>query len=87
MLSSLLERSSQKIWLDRVMIRDEEQEVLLTEEKEVLNKMRLHFKKQFSKRKVSNSKITDKWAEAYRPIAKINANIYKPLSELISMQE
>ena len=47
MLSSLLERSSQKIQLDRVIIKNKEQEVLLTEEKEVLNEVRSYFKKQF----------------------------------------
>ena len=60
MLSSLLERLLQNIQLDRVIIRNEEQEVLLTEKNEVLNKIRSHFKKQFQKRKVSNSRIIDK---------------------------
>ena len=69
------------------MIRNEEQEVLLTEEKEILNKVKSHFKKQFRKRKVDNSRITNKQAKAYRLIAEINENIYEPLSELISMQE
>ena len=87
MLSSHLERSLQKIWLDRVIIRNKEQEVLLTEEKEVLNEVRSHFKKQFWKRKVSKSRIIDKWAEAYRLIAEINENIYKSLSEPITAQE
>ena len=87
MLSSFLERSSQKIQLDRVIIKNEEQEVLLTEEKEVLNEVRSHFKKQFQKRKVSNSRIMDKQTEAYKPIAKINENIYDSLSEPISIQE
>ena len=87
MLSSLLERSSKKIRLDRVMIRNEEQEVFLTEEKEVLNEVRSHFKKQFWKRKVSKSRIIDKWAEAYRLIDEINENIYEFLSEPISAQE
>ena len=87
MLSSLLERSLQKIQLDRVMIRDKEQEVLLTEEKEILNEVRSHFKKQFQKRKAGKSKIMDKWAEAYRLIAEINENIYKSLDELILVQE
>ena len=87
MLSSFLERSSQKIQLDRVIIKNEEQEVLLTEEKEVLNEVRLYFKKQFQKRKVSNSRIMNKWTEAYMPIAKINENIYNSLSEPILIQE
>ena len=87
MFSSLLERSSQKIQLDRVIIKNEEQEVLLTEEKEVLNKVRSHFKKQFQKRKVGNSRIINKQIEAYRPIAKINENIYDSLSKPISIQE
>ena len=69
------------------MIRNEEQEVLLTEKKEVLNEVRSYFKKQFQKRKVSKSRIIDKWAEAYRLIDEINENIYESLSKPILAQE
>ena len=50
MLNSLLERSSKKIKVDRVMKVVGNEEILLTEDKEVLNKVRSHFMKQFQKR-------------------------------------
>ena len=50
MLNSLLERSSKKIKVDRVMKVVGNEEILLTEDKEVLNEVRSHFMKQFRKR-------------------------------------
>ena len=47
MLNSLLERPSKKVKVDRVMKTIEEQEVLLTKDKEVLGEVRSHFAKQF----------------------------------------
>ena len=47
MLSSLLERSSNKVRLDRVLVEKEEEIVLITEEKEVQQEVKSHFVKQF----------------------------------------
>ena len=60
MLSSLLERSSNKVRLDRVLVEKEEEIVLITEEKEVQQEVKSHFVKQFWKRQVKNSKFTSK---------------------------
>ena len=47
MLNSLLERSSKKIKVDRVIKVVRSEEILLTEDKEVLNEVRSYFMKQF----------------------------------------
>ena len=47
MLNSILERSSKKIKVDRVIKVVGNEEILFTEEKEVLNEVRSHFMKQF----------------------------------------
>ena len=47
MLSSLLERSSNKVRLDRVLVEKEEEIVLITEEKEVQQEVKSYFVKQF----------------------------------------
>ena len=49
MLNSLLERSSKKIKVDRIMKVSGDEKILLTEEKEVLSEVRSHFMKQFEK--------------------------------------
>ena len=87
MLSSLLERSSNKVRLDRVLVEKEEEIVLITEEKEVQQEVKSHFVKQFRKRQVKDSKFISKWIEAYRSIDKIDESSYTALSEKITEQE
>ena len=87
MLSSLLERSSNRIKLDRVMVEDKENLTLVTEEKDVQNEVRSHFIKQFQKRKVNINKSSSRWVEAYKPIEKIDENIYKNINDPVSIQE
>ena len=57
MLNSLLERSSKKIKVDRVMKVVGNEEILLTEDKEVLNEVRAYFMKQFQKRNIQEDKL------------------------------
>jgi len=87
MLSSLLERSSNKIRLDRVIVESEEELVLFIEEEEVQQEVKTHFMKQFRKRQLDNSKFTSKWIKAYRPIDEINEKIYSTISEEVTEQE
>ena len=56
MLNSLLKRLSKKIKVDRVMKVVRSEEILLTEDKEVLNKVRSYFMKQFQKRNIQEDK-------------------------------
>ena len=59
MLSSLLERSSNRIQIDRVLVEREDDIALVTEEHEVQNEVRTHFSKQFRKRNIDLSKLTN----------------------------
>ena len=56
MLSSLLERSLNKVKLDRVIIENRVDIVLITEENEVKNEVRSHFMNQFHKKRFNISK-------------------------------
>jgi hypothetical protein len=47
MLNSLLERTSKKVRVDKVMKIVEDERCLITEKKEVLSEVRTHFLKQF----------------------------------------
>jgi ribosomal protein L21 len=87
MLSSLLERSSNKIKLDRVLVESEEDTSLITEENEVQETVRSHFMKKFRKRKIGNNRNKDEWKKAYEPLEEVDENIYKDLNATITIQE
>ncbi|CAG8527127.1 9236_t:CDS:2 [Gigaspora rosea] len=50
MLNSILERPTKKIKIDRVCEDEGDDFKLYTEEKEVLNRVEIHFKEQFRRR-------------------------------------
>jgi len=50
MISSLLERSSKRVVIDRIVKDDNSDIVLVNQKEEVLEEVRNHFKKQFRKR-------------------------------------
>ena len=50
MLNSLFKRSLNKIKVNRIIKVDRSEKILLTEDKEVLNKIRSYFMKQFWKK-------------------------------------
>src|SRR5437868_1716756 len=87
MLNSLLERSSKKIKVDRVMKGVGDKKILLTEEKEVLNEVRLHFVKQFRKRNTKQNSLSERWIEAYSPLERLNSDIYNNMYDKISEEE
>ena len=87
MLNSLLERTSKRIKVDRVMKTVGEEEVLLTEEKEVLSEVRTHFMKQFRKRNVNQDSLAERWVRAYSPIKKIDSSIYSNLTDKVTEEE
>jgi len=87
MLNSLLERPSKKVKVDRVMKTIEEQEVLLTKDKEELGEVRSHFAKQFWKRNIELGKLSSRWAKAYSPIKRINEEIYSNLLDKVTETE
>ena len=56
MISSLLERSSKRVVIDRIVKDDNSDIVLVNQKEEVLEEVRNHFKKQFCKR---NTRASD----------------------------
>ena len=60
MLSSLLERSLNKVKLDRVIVENGADMVLITEKNEVKNEVRNYLINQFCKRRSDNSKNTSR---------------------------
>ena len=87
MLNSLLERSSKKIKVDRVMKVSGSEEILLTENNEVLNEVRSHFMKQFRKRNMQENSLPSRWVDAYSPIKKVKREIYSNLADNITEDE
>ena len=79
MLNSLLERSSKKIKVDRIMKVLEDEKILLTEEKEVLSKTRSYFMKQFWKRNSNKNGLLARCVKVYISIKKIDNNLRRPL--------
>ena len=84
MLNSLLERLSKKIKVDRIIKVSGDEKILLTEKKEVLSEVRLHFMKQFQKRNINENRLPARWVIVYSPIKKIDAEIYKDLSKKVT---
>ena len=87
MLSSLLERSSKRIILDRVVKSDNADIMLVNKEKKVLEEVQRHFKVQFQKRNVQEENIPRKWIKIYNLIQEINSEIYCNLDNSISEEE
>ena len=65
----------------------EDKKILLTKEKEILNKVRLYFIKQFRKRNINQKKLSAIQVKAYSSIEDINSKIYKDLSDKVTEEE
>ena len=87
MLNSLLERSSRKIKVDRVIKVNKSEKILLTEDKEVLNEVRLYFIKQFWKRNIQENSLPNRWVDAYSLVKKVKREIYNNLDDNITEDE
>ena len=87
MLSSLLERSSKRIILDRIVKEDKFNTILINKENEVLEEVRIHFESQFRKRKSQEDYMSSKWKNIYSPIQEIDSEIYNDLDTNISEEE
>ena len=87
MLSSLLERSSKRIILDRIVKEDKFNTILINKENEVLEEVRIHFESQFRKRKLQEDYMSNKWKNIYSPIQEIDSEIYNDLDTNISEEE
>ena len=87
MISSLLERSSKRVVIDRIVKDDNSDIVLVNQKEEVLEEVRNHFKKQFCKRNTWASDMLSRWKEVYNPLEKVNSRIYNSLKNKISEEE
>ena len=87
MLNSLLERLFKKIKVNRIIKISNDEKILLTEEKKVLNKIRSYFMKQFHKRNINQKKLSARWVKAYSIIENINSEIYKNLLVKVTEKE
>ena len=87
MLDSLLERSSKRVILDRVVKEDNSDIILVNQKEEVLEEVRSHFNEQFRKRRTKSKEMAKKWKEIYSPSQNINEDIYAGLNEEVSEEE
>jgi exonuclease III len=87
MLSSLLERSSKRVVIDRLVKKDSSDIVLVNQREEVLEEVRSHFKKQFRKRNSRAKNMSKKWKEIYTPIEDIRKEVYEDLMSEITEEE
>ncbi|CAG8457334.1 17187_t:CDS:2, partial [Dentiscutata heterogama] len=67
MLTSLLEWPSHKVVLDRVLLQNQDQEILLNDLVEVLEEVQAHFQKQFIGKENSYTEIEKLWSDEYQP--------------------
>ena len=84
MISSLLERSSRRVIIDRVIKKDDSDITLLNQRNEVLKEVRNHFQKQFRKRNTRSTNLPEQWEEAYKPLRKVDTKIYDSLENEVS---
>src|SRR5439155_26960016 len=75
-ISSLLDRSSRRVIIDRVIKKDDSDITLLNQRNEVLKEVRDHFQKQFRKRNNQSTNLPEQWEEAYKPMRKVDTKIY-----------
>ena len=87
MISSLLERSSKRVVIDRIVKDNNSDIVLVNQKEEVLEEVRNYFKKQFCKRNTRASDMPSRWKEVYNPLEKVNSRIYDSLGNKISEEE
>ena len=87
MISSLLERSSRRVIIDRVIKKDDSDITLLNQRNEVLEEVRDHFQKQFRKRNTWSTNLPEQWEEAYKPLRKVDTKIYDSLENEVAEEE
>src|SRR5205085_5007705 len=87
MISSLLERSSRRVIIDRIIKKDDSDITLLNQRNVVLEEVRDHFQKQFRKRNTRSTNLPEQWEEAYKPLRKVDTKIYDSLENEVSEKE
>ena len=90
MLNKLLERSHNKIIIDRVLVQSKnkfENKKLVTESDDIKKEVVKHFKEQFRKRNHQFEIIDQEWANIYKEQKEINENWYIEVMSKISEEE
>ena len=87
MISSLLERSSRRIIIDRVIKKDDSDITLLNQKSEVLKEVKDHFQKQFRKRNTQTTNLPKRWEKAYEILKKVDTKMYDSLESKVSEEE
>jgi exonuclease III len=89
MLNSLLNRTKDRIVIDRLMIKPEgsNKEILITDEKQILKECRTQFVELTKTRRHGFDNITPTWKKAYEPITTISSSIYGDLMSAPTLAE
>src|SRR5260363_190209 len=83
MLDSILKRHKDPIKMEKVILPDR----VITDKAEIKEHFRLHFKHWMRRNPPNEEFQNNTWTDAYKPLDKINPNIYTNVLEPISMEE
>jgi len=87
MLRSLLERPFNKVVLDRILIKENDEYELISEPNEVLSKTNKHFKEQFRRRNPRLDLLNEEWRSIYQPLSGIQEEWYEPVLLPVELEE
>ena len=88
MLNSILEREQRRINIDRIIVKNaNNEEELLLEETDILRETAKHFKKITDNIVDKDVELENYWAEEYKPRDDVNEDIYKDLLKQIDVEE
>jgi len=87
MLTSLLDRPSRKIQIDRLIENTNGSRKLIVEPLEVLDKTKEHFQNQLRLRNFKKENLNSEWEKIYKPKLSIQPDWYKDISQDITTDE
>ena len=88
MLNSILEREQRRIDINRIIVKNaNNEEELLLKETDILRETAKHFKKITDNIVEKDEELENYWAEEYKPREDINDEIYKDLLNPINTEE
>ena len=87
MLTSLLDRPSRKIQIDRLIENTNGYRKLIVEPQKVLDKTKKHFQNQLRLWNFRKESLNSKWREIYKPKTSIQSDWYKDISQNITVNK
>src|SRR6185437_7797249 len=88
MLNSLLNKSYNKIVLNKIIIENQDHSrELITEPEDVMQHTEKHFQTQYKKRNTNPNRMSQAWKKTYKPLSFIQENWYEDLLQEISEEE